>query len=369
LKKAERENILKQSGIEILKSILATMETSKQKNSFINQIADDLILARGTVRRWIELDDVPEQYLFDMMRLKGIDIDYNEFSPKQKDQFFTPASAAKYCVERSLEILSDLGENAQELVFIEPSAGDGSFLKFLPPERTIAMDIEPKSDQIRKKDFLTFSPQNNTDKKVVLIGNPPFGLRGNLALRFMNHAASFSDYVCFILPQLFESDGKGSPRKRVEGLNLLHTENLKTDFYDPSGRDIAVKVIFQVWSKEHINKKLLISGEKSDKVKVYSLSLGSSPSQIRNKDMIGKCDVYLPSTCYGSKNMKAYSSFEKLPGKKGYGLVFLDNKENLKRKAFELNWAEKAFLSTNSALNLRTSVINQVIDEIEEEVV
>ena len=61
--------------------------------------------------------------------------------------------------------------------------------------------------------------------------------------------------------------------------------------------------------------------------------------------------------------MRAYSSFEELPGKKGYGLVFLKgNTAGLRKKVLDLDWSEKAFLSTNSALNLRTSMINKVID-------
>ena len=44
---------------------------------------------------------------------------------------------------------------------------------------------------------------------------------------FINHSSKFADYVCFILPQLFESDGKGVPRKRVKGLNLIHSEKLE----------------------------------------------------------------------------------------------------------------------------------------------
>ena len=68
-------------------------------------------------------------------------------------------------------------------------------------------------------DFLDWDPtQENTGCRWVAIGNPPFGLRGQLALKFINHAAKYCDYVAFILPQLFESDGKGVPRKRVKGL-------------------------------------------------------------------------------------------------------------------------------------------------------
>jgi hypothetical protein len=52
-----------------------------------------------------------------------------------------------------------------------------------------------------------------------------------LALRFINHSNNFhAEYVCFILPQLFESDGKGVPRKRVKGFNLIHSEKIETNF-------------------------------------------------------------------------------------------------------------------------------------------
>ena len=73
--------------------------------------------------------------------------------------------------------------------------------------------------------------------------------------------------------------------------------------------------------------------------------------------MIGKCDIYLPSTCFGKENMKTYKSFDELPGKKGYGIVFLTNRNEMIKKAETTNWSSISFLSTNSAYNLRTSII------------
>jgi hypothetical protein len=73
--------------------------------------------------------------------------------------------------------------------------------------------------------------------------------------------------------------------------------------------------------------------------------------------MIDKCDFYLPSTCFGKENMKIYKSFEELPGKKGYGIVFFENKKEMIEKAESIVWSSVSFLSTNSAYNLRTSLI------------
>ena len=61
--------------------------------------------------------------------------------------------------------------------------------------------------------------------------------------------------------------------------------------------------------------------------------------------------------------MKAYTSFASLPNKRGYGIVLHKNVESLKNLFFnEINWQQVAFLSTNSATNLRTDLIeNEII--------
>ena len=78
--------------------------------------------------------------------------------------------------------------------------------------------------------------------------------------------------------------------------------------------------------------------------------------------MIGKCDIYIPSTCFGKENMKCYENFEDLPGKKGYGILFNLHKEEMKDKMLKIKWNEIAFLSTNSAYNLRSSQIYSLFD-------
>jgi hypothetical protein len=202
------------------------------------------------------------------------------------------------------------------------------------------------------------------DKKYIIIGNPPFGLRGNLALRFINHSSQFADHLCFILPPLFESDGRGSPMKRVKEYNLIHSEKIDTSFYDPDGKDIKVNVILQVWSKSIINDKYKQKETDNKLFKVYSLSDGGDPGSTRNKKMLYSCDIYIPSTCFGIENMKIYNSFEELPKRRGYGVVFSDNKEKNISKSKCIDWSEISFLSTNSAYNLRVSKITDALMNI-----
>jgi hypothetical protein len=321
------------------------METVKVKD-----IALTLNVAVGTVKRWVELQDVPVQYTFDLNKILGQPIDWSKYPAVLKDQFFTPEPIVKECWET---FLKTTGVEISKYTFIEPSAGDGSFLKVLP-QGSIGMDIEPRGEGILVQDFLEWTPPMN-DTQFIIFGNPPFGLRGHTALQFINHSYPFADYIAFILPQLFESDGKGSPRKRIHGYSLIHSHKVSGMFRTPSGGTVKVNGVFQILSKHTTNAKYTIKKQTSCNIKVYSISDGGSSSSTRNKDKIGKCDIYLPSTCFGASNMKVYSTFEELPGRKGYGLIFLKDRERY--MSLQIDWASKSFLSTNSALNLRTSLI------------
>lgn len=320
----------------------------------LNKLANELNISQGTITRWIELNDIPKNYEFDILKLLNIPIDYSKYSTKEKDQFFTPLETVQKCFQIFSDTITNYGETPKSFKYIEPSAGDGSFLKVLPTD-TIAMDIEPRHETIIKYDYLNWNP--NDDNNYVVFGNPPFGLRGHLALKFINHSYNFADYVCFILPQLFESDGKGVPRKRVKGYNLISSTKLESSFYEPKGNFIKINTIFQIWSKKHSNELYDIKNYNNEKMKIYSMSDGGTVSSTRNKDMIGKCDIYIPSTCFGKENMKCYNSFDELPGKKGYGIVFKDDKQTMINKMLSIEWNKIAFLSTNSACNLRSSQI------------
>lgn len=320
-------------------------------------------LSAGTIKRWIELNDIPQSYEFDLLKLSGIKIDYSAYSSKQKDQFFTPLHTAKQCFDIFRNVIETYNENIDEFTFIEPSAGDGSFIDALPANKTIAMDIEPRRPSIIQQDYLQWKPpqqqQPPQTKRYTAFGNPPFGLRGHLALQFINHSYEFAEYVCFILPQLFESDGKGVPRKRVVGYNLIYSTKIDSHFYEPNKNEVKINTIFQIWSKHHKNDEYDIKDYTNENVRIYSMSDGGTIASTRNKAMIGKCDIYIPSTCFGKENMKCYSHFEDLPGKKGYGIVFADNanKKEMLYKMCDIDWSSVAFLSTNSAYNLRSSQI------------
>ena len=61
--------------------------------------------------------------------------------------------------------------------------------------------------------------------------------------------------------------------------------------------------------------------------------------------------------CFGKENMRTYTKFEDLPNQRGYGIVFIKDKENNIKRIHNVDWVKSSFLSTNSAFNLRSSQI------------
>lgn len=321
-----------------------------------NNVIKDLNIAPGTAKRWEDKKEVPPQYYFDLMRLCDLPIDYSSFTPREKDQFFTNADIAENCMSILYNILEQNGCSIDDYIFLEPSAGDGAFLPYLP-ENYLAFDVEPKNDKVLTQDFFTWQPEK--DKKYIVIGNPPFGLRGQQALKFINKALTFADFCAFILPPLFDSDGRGTPKKRIDG-NLIYTGPCGSNYHYPDGKAVEVNTIFQIWTR--LNLTSLVEEEEAPiGFSVYSISDGGTPGTTRNKDKIGKCDFYLPSTIFGIDKMRTYETFDKLPLRRGYGIILED--KNL-ISAIKLPWGEIAFESTNGALNLRKSIIIKTINRL-----
>ena len=126
---------------------------------------------------------------------------------------------------------------------VEPSAGNGSFSKKI--ENVYAYDIEPEDNSIEKKDF--FEIDFKTFKKPILvIGNPPFGRNGSLALSFIKHC-DYADTIAFILPKSFK---KISFYNKIP-LNFwkIYEEDLPDYSFTFNGKDVNIPCVFQVYEK------------------------------------------------------------------------------------------------------------------------
>lgn len=166
------------------------------------------------------------------------------------DQFYTKPVAASQCFTALRTLLRELvPAGGGDLQFVEPSAGAGVFLDLLPAS-TIAIDIEPGRNDIQQQDFLQWKPVGPTHSpsNVVVVGNPPFGTRGRLAIDFINHAAEFADTIAFIVPVIFRKHL--IQKQLVSDLRLLHTLPLRRDsFLMPNGSPYTVNTVFQIWTR------------------------------------------------------------------------------------------------------------------------
>ena len=145
----------------------------------------------------------------------------------------------------SSRLVSIIASRYTDAVFIEPSAGDGSFLCPLlaTGQKVIAYDLFPKADGIIKADWFTVDVTDDC----VVVGNPPFGFAANLAIRFFNHAATKAKAIAFIVPRSFQ---KNSVQRRLNPhFHLVHEEILPGDAFILDGVPYSVPCVFQIWER------------------------------------------------------------------------------------------------------------------------
>jgi hypothetical protein len=91
---------------------------------------------------------------------------------------------------------------------IEPSVGSGAFFNKINHSNKIGIDLKPElthissTDIIITHDFLTWELNKFPyPKNILIIGNPPFGRNGSLALKFIKKACQLGADIAFILPR------------------------------------------------------------------------------------------------------------------------------------------------------------------------
>lgn len=155
------------------------------------------------------------------------------------DKFYTQEHVAKQCFE-FLHSQLNISENA---IYLEPSAGAGSFINLL--SHYIALDIAPEDDRIKKQDYLKYEADK---ENFITIGNPPFGNRSKLAIDFFNKAATMSDVIAFIVPVSFM---KWSVQKNLSSNFALYNYlYLEPESFTSNGKPYSVRTVFQIWVKK-----------------------------------------------------------------------------------------------------------------------
>ena len=172
-----------------------------------------------------------------------------------KEQYYTPKSLA---LELVAQIEKTLGPLAGRTI-LEPAGGSGAFIEAVQAvgvNQVISYDIEPLHDLVTEGNFLE---QEIEEGNFVTISNPPFGRNNSLSVPFFNHAAQFSDAICFIVPRSWR---KWSVTNRLDlGFELVLDLDLEIDYVDAEGLPLSNKThlatCFQIWKKADVPRTLV----------------------------------------------------------------------------------------------------------------
>lgn len=178
---------------------------------------------------------------------------------KQLDQFYTQDTVALNCLTSAYNVIKQFYNDVDNLFFLEPSAGNGAFLRALQQQglaHFLGCDIDPQHKKILRKDFLADSlaallPHKS---KTITIGNPPFGKRARLAAAFINQAFEYSETVAFILPLQFQK--YSAQTKIIPKARLIHNAILDPNSFVFEGEHYSVRCCFQIWTTRQFGKDL-----------------------------------------------------------------------------------------------------------------
>ena len=200
----------------------------------------------------------------------------------ENDKYYTPKKIAKYCIEQAIEAIGK--ENISEV--IEPSAGNGSFSTQI---ECMAYDIEPEHESVMQQDYLELDM--GYKPKRLIIGNPPFGSRMNLAQKFFKKSVEIADYVAFILP-ISQLNNTNS----LYEFDLIHSEDLGKQTYT----DRELHCCFNIYKRPKdgkLNKKKRVKlkditivrqdSKKYSKVEDYDVRMcywGESAGRLLNEE-------------------------------------------------------------------------------------
>ena len=140
----------------------------------------------------------------------------------QNDKYYTPVEVANHCWDVVMDVIG--AGNISEI--IEPSCGDGAFYHHAEHAPHFGFDIAPQCDYLGvvQGDYLAQNIEYLPGR--LIIGNPPFGSRMNLAQKFYKKSVAIADYIAFILPisQLGNSSS-------LYEFDLVHSEDLGVQLY------------------------------------------------------------------------------------------------------------------------------------------
>lgn len=217
------------------------------------------------------------------------------------DQYFTPEEDANRYTKRVVEIY---GTN---VMYIEPTAGDGVFINALilagvPKENIKAYDLDPKREsvsgvQIEKMDVFKLNGLEYPIFDSIVIGNPPYGKGGSMAISIMNHLTKHgAKAICFLNPICVGN--KHFTQKIIDSnLHIRETSEfeLGKHFRYPNAADKdltspnPVRCQFQIWERLDYHRTKVIESRSNEIIEIlhvpaYKVKDGSASKELSMGD-------------------------------------------------------------------------------------
>jgi hypothetical protein len=170
------------------------------------------------------------------------------------DKYYTLPTVAEKCCDALKNVVKI--DYDKDLI-IEPSAGHGAFIKQIYElcKNCIFIDKYPMHKNVIKMDYLHFNIDLSIFKKVHIVGNPPFGFKSSMAIKFIKHSVTFCDTIAFILPRSF---AKYSMQKSIPlNFHLVRSIPIQQNAFIYKNKLYNVPCVFQIWVKKHkLRRKL-----------------------------------------------------------------------------------------------------------------
>jgi hypothetical protein len=171
------------------------------------------------------------------------------------DKYYTNKDVVSECMNF---ISTYIDFNKKDDLFIEPSAGNGSFIPYIKQisGNHIFYDIEPDHEDVIQQDYLSFDYESITSNKsynqIHIVGNPPFGRQSSLAIKFIKKSALYGDTMSFILPKSFKKD---SLKKHFPlNFHLAFEYDIPDNAFNVNNVTYNVPCVFQIWIKKDSNR-------------------------------------------------------------------------------------------------------------------
>lgn len=174
--------------------------------------------------------------------------DTGKFRTNTKDQFYTKENVAKSCIEHIIKLVPD----AKKFLWVEPSAGNGSFFNNIS-YRKIGLDIDPMGKDICKQDYFTWNPPPK-ENNIIVFGNPPFGRQSSLAKAFISKSCEYAKLIAFILPRSFTKPSMNNAF--TSRFHCILSIDLDKNSFLVNGSEYDVPCIFQIWSREDTDRPI-----------------------------------------------------------------------------------------------------------------